>query len=70
MILPGVNLGRNCVVAAGAVVRPGTYPDHCVIAGVPGRIVRRYDPETGWNPPLRTDVIVRRDDADTEPAAG
>ena len=70
VILPGVNLGRNCVVAAGAVVRPGTYPDHCVIAGVPGRIVRRYDPETGWNPPLRTDVIVRRDDADTEPAAG
>ncbi|MBB4929759.1 acetyltransferase-like isoleucine patch superfamily enzyme [Lipingzhangella halophila] len=53
VILPGVRLGRNCVVAAGSVVRPGSYPDHSVIAGVPGRVVRRYDPETGWTPPLR-----------------
>ncbi|RNL82815.1 acyltransferase [Halostreptopolyspora alba] len=53
VILPGVRLGRNCVVAAGSVVRPGDYPDHSVIAGVPGRVVRRYDPETGWTPPLR-----------------
>ncbi|RCV54410.1 acyltransferase [Marinitenerispora sediminis] len=53
VILPGVRLGRNCVVAAGSVVRPGEYPDHSVIAGVPGRVVRRYDPEAGWMPPLR-----------------
>jgi serine acetyltransferase len=39
VILPGTDLGRNCVVAAGAVVR-GTFPDHSVVAGVPARAVR------------------------------
>ena len=39
----------NVVVAAGAVVR-GRVPDHCVVAGVPARIVRRWDPDQGWAP--------------------
>jgi tetrahydrodipicolinate N-succinyltransferase len=52
VVLPGVRLGRNCVVAAGCVVRPGDYPDHSVIAGVPGQVVRHYDPDSGWVPPL------------------
>jgi serine acetyltransferase len=47
VILPGTELGKNVVVGAGAVVR-GTFPDHCVIAGVPARIVRRYVPGSGW----------------------
>ncbi len=47
IILPGTTLGEHVVVAAGAVVR-GTFPDHCVIAGVPARIVRRYVPGRGW----------------------
>ncbi len=47
VILPGTTLGRNVVVGAGAVVR-GTFPDHCVIAGVPARIVRRYERGSGW----------------------
>jgi len=47
VILPGTQLGRNVVVGAGAVVR-GTFPDHCVIAGVPARMVRRYVPGSGW----------------------
>jgi serine acetyltransferase len=45
-------LGRNTVVAAGAVVR-GTFPDHAVLAGVPAQIVRSYDAGSGWRPPLR-----------------
>ncbi|WP_306369223.1 acyltransferase [Nocardiopsis sp. CC223A] len=53
VILPGVHLGRNCVVAAGTVVRPGVYPDHSVIAGIPGKVVRTYEAELGWQPPLR-----------------
>ncbi|MEV7615104.1 DapH/DapD/GlmU-related protein [Streptomyces sp. NPDC089799] len=53
VILPGARLGRNVVVAAGAVVR-GEVPDHAVVAGAPARIVRRWEPETGWQPPLRT----------------
>jgi serine acetyltransferase len=53
VILPGARLGRNVVVAAGAVVR-GEVPDFAVVAGAPARIVRRWEPETGWQPPLRT----------------
>jgi len=47
VILPGTRLGRNVVVGAGAVVR-GVFPDHCVIAGVPARVVRYYVPGSGW----------------------
>ncbi|GLY78312.1 acyltransferase [Actinoallomurus iriomotensis] len=50
IILPGTRLGRNVVVAGGAVVR-GEFPDHSVIAGVPAKVVRSYDPESGWLPP-------------------
>ncbi|MFC0597901.1 acyltransferase [Streptomyces palmae] len=53
VILPGAKLGRNVVVAAGAVVR-GEVPDHAVVAGAPARIVRRWDAAAGWQPPLRT----------------
>jgi|GEM_PF-364245 len=37
-ILPGVQIGRGCVIAAGAVVRENV-PDFGVAAGVPARIV-------------------------------
>ncbi|MDA8309112.1 MAG: acyltransferase [Actinomycetota bacterium] len=47
VVLPGAQIGRNVVVAAGAVVR-GQVPDHCVVAGVPARVVRRWYPGTGW----------------------
>jgi serine acetyltransferase len=47
VILPGTDIGEHVVVAAGAVVR-GTFPDRCVIAGVPARIVRRWVPGDGW----------------------
>lgn len=53
VILPGARIGRNVVVAAGAVVR-GAVPDHAVVAGAPARVVRRWTPEAGWQPPLRT----------------
>jgi acetyltransferase-like isoleucine patch superfamily enzyme len=49
-VLPGADIGRNVVVAAGAVVR-GVIPDRCVIAGVPARVVREYVPGSGWKPP-------------------
>lgn len=45
-IQAGTELGNQCIVGANAVVR-GTFPDHCVIAGVPARIIKRRDPETG-----------------------
>jgi serine acetyltransferase len=51
IVLPGTRLGRNVAVAGGAVVR-GEFPDHCVIAGVPAKIVRSFDTLMGWQPPL------------------
>ncbi|MCX2924877.1 acyltransferase [Streptomyces sp. NEAU-W12] len=57
VILPGARIGRNVVVAAGAVVR-GTVPDHAVVAGAPARVVRRWTPGEGWQPPLRTPAPV------------
>ncbi|MFJ2295566.1 acyltransferase [Streptomyces sp. NPDC087894] len=57
VILPGARLGRNVVVAAGAVVR-GEVPDHAVVAGAPAKVVRSWDPEKGWQPPLRTPAPV------------
>jgi acetyltransferase-like isoleucine patch superfamily enzyme len=48
IILPGARIGRNVVVAAGAVVR-GDVPDRCVRAGVPAKIVREHT-QVGWQP--------------------
>jgi acetyltransferase-like isoleucine patch superfamily enzyme len=42
VILPGAQIGRQCVVAAGSVVR-GVVPDHSVVAGVPAKVIRRLD---------------------------
>jgi serine acetyltransferase len=47
IVLPGACIGRNVVVAAGAVVR-GQVPDRCVVAGVPARVVREYSATSGW----------------------
>ncbi|MGW5263610.1 acyltransferase [Microbispora sp. NPDC004025] len=50
IILPGTRIGRQSVVAGGAVVR-GEFPDHSVIAGVPAQVVRRHSPDLGWHSP-------------------
>lgn len=50
VVLPGTTIGRNVVVAAGAVVR-GDVPDHSVVAGVPAKIVRRRV-DGRWDPPI------------------
>ncbi len=49
IVLPGSRIGRQVVVAAGSVVR-GQVPDHCMVAGVPARIVRSYVAGDGWRP--------------------
>src|ERR1022692_3228496 len=50
IVLPGSVIGRNVVVAAGSVVR-GEIGDRCVVAGVPARVIKGFDPETGWTRP-------------------
>ena len=54
-VLPGTVLGRNVTVGAGAVVR-GEFPDNCVIAGAPAKIVRRYV-DGRWDPPIGPQLI-------------
>jgi hypothetical protein len=39
------------------VVR-GEVPDHAVVAGAPAKVVRRWTPANGWQPPLRTPAPV------------
>jgi carbonic anhydrase/acetyltransferase-like protein (isoleucine patch superfamily) len=40
-LLGRTNIGRECLIAAGAVVPPGLeVPDRMVVMGVPGKIVR------------------------------
>jgi acetyltransferase-like isoleucine patch superfamily enzyme len=45
-IQAGTILGDHCIVGTNAVVR-GTFPNHCVIVGVPARIVKRFDIASG-----------------------
>ena len=42
IILKGTTLGNNVIVGAGSVVH-GSFPDNCIIAGNPAKIVKRID---------------------------
>lgn len=41
-ILPGVRIGNNVVIAAGAVVTKD-IPDNCVAGGVPARVIKEIE---------------------------
>lgn len=45
-VLPGVQIGKGCVVGANAVVAED-LPDYSVAVGVPARVVRRLDRTEG-----------------------
>lgn len=40
MIMPGVRIGNHVYVAGGSIVTR-SFPDHCIVAGNPARIVRK-----------------------------
>lgn len=42
IIMPGVKIGKCSVVGAGAVVTKDV-PEYCVVAGVPAKVIRRFD---------------------------
>lgn len=46
VILPGTVLGNHCIVGANSTVS-GIFPDYCVIAGSPARIIKYYNSEKG-----------------------
>jgi len=41
-ILPGCTIGKNCVIGANSVVTK-SFPDYCVIAGAPAKIIKRFN---------------------------
>ena len=41
-IMPGVTIGNNVIVGAGAVVTKD-IPDNCVVAGIPARVIRQIE---------------------------
>ncbi len=43
VIQAGVILGKHCVIGSNAVVRKGSYPDYSILAGIPAKIVKRYN---------------------------
>lgn len=45
VILPGTRLGRHCTIGANSVVS-GNYPDYCVVAGSPAKIIKKYNVNT------------------------
>jgi len=45
-IQAGTKLGKQCIVGTNSVVR-GEFPDYSVIVGAPGRVVKKYNQESG-----------------------
>lgn len=50
IVLDGVKVGKNCIVAAGSLLPPGReYPDNSMIMGSPARVVRQIGEENKEN---------------------
>ncbi len=47
IVLPGAHIGEHVVIGAGSVVT-GVIPDRCVAVGNPARVIRRWEPGSGW----------------------
>ncbi|BCZ27058.1 putative lipopolysaccharide biosynthesis O-acetyl transferase WbbJ [Claveliimonas bilis] len=47
-IMPGVKIGNGCIIGANSVVTK-QIPDNCIAAGIPARIIKKYDYEkSAW----------------------
>lgn len=64
-ILAGTTLGSHCIVGANAVVR-GHYPSGSMIAGIPGRVIKRHDAASQtWKRALQDEVAADLPSFDT-----
>lgn len=41
-IMPGVCIGKHCVIGANSVVTR-SIPDYCVAVGIPAKVIKKYD---------------------------
>ena len=41
-IVGSVHVGKHCIIGANSVVTKD-IPDYCVVAGIPARIIKRYN---------------------------
>ena len=46
VVLPGVTIGKHCVIGANSVVNR-SIPDFSVAVGAPARVIKRYNREAG-----------------------
>jgi acetyltransferase-like isoleucine patch superfamily enzyme len=53
VVLPGVTIGRHCVIGANSVVN-SSIPDYCVAVGAPARVVRQFNRNSGHWEKLKT----------------
>ncbi len=42
MVMPGVTIGKKCVIGAGAIVTKD-IPDYSIAVGNPAKVIKRYD---------------------------
>jgi acetyltransferase-like isoleucine patch superfamily enzyme len=45
VVLPGVTIGRHCVIGANSVVN-SSIPDYSVALGAPARVAKQYNPKS------------------------
>ena len=51
-ILPGVTIGKHCVIGANATVTRN-IPDYSIAAGIPAKVIKRYDfNQAAWVPAM------------------
>lgn len=45
-VLSGTKLGDGCIAGCNSVLK-GEYPPYSLIVGIPGRVIRRFNPDSG-----------------------
>lgn len=44
-VMPGVTIGKHCIIAAGSIVTKD-IPDYSVAGGIPAKVIKKYNPLT------------------------